>query len=79
VEETVPHDAAEHDTVQVTPLFAVSLVTVAVNCAVAPACSVAEFGVTATEIPGTVTVSEPETEGSLKEVAVNVTCRSFIG
>lgn len=35
--ETVPQDAAEHETVQVTPLFVESFVTVDVNCAVVPA------------------------------------------
>jgi hypothetical protein len=46
--ETAPHSAAVHTTVQVTPLFAESLVTVAVNCAVPPACTVAVLGVTET-------------------------------
>lgn len=41
VGETVPHGGTGHDTVQVTPLFAESLVTVAENCVVAPACTVA--------------------------------------
>lgn len=40
VGETVPHDVAEHDTVQVTPLFVESFVAVAANCAVVPACTV---------------------------------------
>ena len=48
VGETVPQGVGEQDTVQVTPLFAGSLVTVAVNCAVAPACTVAVLGVTET-------------------------------
>ena len=37
--ETVPHGDAEHDTVQVTPLFAESLVTVATSVACVPFCS----------------------------------------
>jgi len=46
--ETAPHGAAEQATVQVTPLFAESLATVAVNSAVAPACTAAVLGVTET-------------------------------
>jgi len=34
--ETVPQAAAGHDTVQVTPRLAVSLLTVAATCAVSP-------------------------------------------
>src|SRR5258708_5670775 len=41
VGETEPHGVAEHDTIHVTPLPAESLLTVAVNCAVAPGCTVA--------------------------------------
>jgi len=52
VGETVPHGAAEHDTIQVTPLFVESLATVAVNWAVAPAWTVAVGGVTETETTG---------------------------
>jgi hypothetical protein len=48
VGETVPHCAVEHDTLQVIPLFAASLVTVAVNCPVAPASTVAAAAETAT-------------------------------
>ena len=39
--ETPPQGAVEHDTVQLTPLLAESLVTLAVNCAVAPTSTVA--------------------------------------
>lgn len=41
VGETVPHAVAEQETVQLTPLLAESLRTVAVNCAVEPASTVA--------------------------------------
>lgn len=41
VGETDPHDAAEHETLQLTPLLAESLATVAVNCIVPAACTVA--------------------------------------
>jgi hypothetical protein len=44
VGETDPHAWPEHDSVQVTPLFAESLTTVAVNCAAAPAFTVAVVG-----------------------------------
>ena len=50
----MPHGIGEQDTVQVTPLFAESLVTVAVNCAVVPACTVAVLGVTETVTLGCV-------------------------
>ncbi len=75
VGKTVPHDVTEHETVQVTPLFAESLVTVAVNCAVAPAASVAVFGATETVIPGIVTMAVADTEVLVTEVAVRVTVK----
>jgi len=63
VGETVPQGVGEQDTVQVTPLFTGSLVTVAVNCAVSPACTVAVLGVTETAIAaGTVIAAEFDTE-----------------
>ena len=46
--ETEPHAAAEQATAQVTPLLAESLLTVAVNCAVAPGWAMAELGETET-------------------------------
>jgi len=52
VGETVPHCAAEQDTLQVTPLFAESLATVAVNCPVAPASTVAVVAETETLMDG---------------------------
>jgi hypothetical protein len=79
VGKTVPHGAAEHATVQVTPLFAGSLVTVAVNCAVAPACTVAELGATEIVVPGTVMIAEFDTEVLATEVAVMVTIKSPAG
>jgi hypothetical protein len=39
--DTDPHCAAEHETLQLTPLLAESLATVAVNCIVPLACTVA--------------------------------------
>jgi len=50
--ETVPHGAAEQVTLQVTPAYFGSLVTVAENCAVAFACTVADAGETATAMGG---------------------------
>ena len=78
VGETVPHEAEEHDTVQVTPLFVGSLVTVAVNGAVAPASTVAVGGVTETEtgVAGILMVAEAAFDESAPEVAVIVTVRS---
>ena len=39
--ETDPHEVAEQETAQATPLFPESLTTVAVNCAVVLSCTVA--------------------------------------
>ena len=50
--DTLPHGEVLHVTVQVTPLLAESFVTVAVNWAVPPACTLAELGETETEITG---------------------------
>lgn len=50
--ETVPHGAVEHETDHVTPLFPESLVTVAVTCIVAPACTVVVPAETETLIGG---------------------------
>lgn len=79
--ETVPHGDAEHTTVQVTPLFAESLLTVAVNCAVAPGDRVAELGATITVIAGTVTVmaADADFDVSANEVAVIVTVKPADG
>lgn len=76
---TVPHGVAEHDTAQVTPLFAKSLVTAAVNCAVDPACTVAEEGATVTTTEGTVIVAEANFVVSVADVAVRVTVRLLDG
>ena len=77
--KTVPHIVAEHDTVQMTPLFAKSLVTVAVNFAVAPASTVAVLGVTETAIPGITTVAKSDADAVVTEVAVMVTVKSLVG
>jgi len=81
VGETVPHCAVEHDTVQVTPLFAGSFVTVAVKCAMPPGCTVPVSAETETAIAGTVTVmvAEPDADVSATEVAVTVTVKSLAG
>lgn len=77
VGETVPHGELEHWTDHVTPLFAGSPVTVAVNCAEAPGCTVTLAGIT--EIikfdVGTVTVAEPIVVESAAEIAATVTVR----
>ena len=59
VGETVPHCSAEQDTLQVTPLFAASLATVAVNCPVAPASTVAAAVETETLMCGGGWLEEP--------------------
>jgi len=79
VGETVPHGAGEHATVQVTPLLAGSLVTVAVNCAVAPASTVGDSGATETVVPGTVMLAEFDTAVLATEVAVTRTDKSPAG
>jgi hypothetical protein len=63
----------------VTPLFARSLVTVAVNFAVAPACTVAVLGATETAIPGITTVAKDDAEVLVTDVAVMVTVKSPAG
>ena len=83
VDEIVPH-AGEHAvppcvSVHVTPVFAGSLVTVAVNLAVAPACTVAVLGATETAIPGITTVAKDDTEVLATEVAVIVTVKLLAG
>ena len=75
----MPQGVAEHDTVQVTPLFAGSLVTVAVNFAVAPACIVAVLGATETTIAGITIVAKADAEVLATEVAVIVTVKLFVG
>ena len=75
----MPHGAEEHDTVQVTPLLAGSLVTVAVNGAVAPANRVADSGMIETVVPGTVILAEFDTAVLATEVAVIRTDKSPAG
>ena len=75
----MPHGAAEHDTVQMTPLLVGSLVTVAVNCAVALASTVAVLGVTETTIAGITMVAKADAEVLVTEVAVMVTVKSAEG
>lgn len=50
--DTVPQVPDEQETVQLTPALPESLATVATSCSVDPACTVAVFGETATEIAG---------------------------
>jgi len=79
VGETMPHGATEHDTVQLTPEFAGSLVTVAVKFVVLLGWTVAEFGETDTATAGTVTVADPDFDVSTTEVAVIMTFMSLAG
>lgn len=78
--ESVPQAAAVQPvplSVQVTPLFCESLVTVAVKgCVPLGACTLAEVGPTETAIAGgavTVIAAEEDFVPSVTEVAVNVT------
>lgn len=77
--EIVPHGAGEHDRPQVTPLLLGSLVTVAVNWVLAPACTAAEEGETATLVPGTVMLAEAVAPLLATAVAVRTTERSPAG
>ena len=79
VGETEPHGPGEHDTVQETPIFVGSLVSVAVICDVVPIGTVVGFAVTVTAVPRTVTVTKFDTEGLAREVAVMVTVWSLAG
>ena len=80
----MPH-ASEHAvppcvSVHVTPLIAGSLVTVAVNLAAAPACTVAVLGETETAIAAvTIMVAEADAEVLATEVAVMVIVKLFVG
>ena len=65
--------------VQVTPLFAVSLLTVAVKLAVLPAGTLALGGATATVMAGTVMVAEFVLVVSATDVAVIVTVKVLGG
>lgn len=75
---TLPQAAAEQVTVQVTPVFEV-LLTVAVNCALFPARTVAVVGATETLAAGTVIVAEFDLVVSVTEVAVTLTVRALAG
>jgi hypothetical protein len=57
--ETEPHGCTEHDTTQVTPLFAESLPTVALKFVVVPICKVVEVGESET-LTGSVVDDPPE-------------------
>jgi len=60
VGDTEPHGAAEHDTVHVTPRFAVSFVTAAVRLVVWPVWSETEVGDTETLIGGVDELPPPQ-------------------
>jgi hypothetical protein len=81
VGETVPQGSVLQDSVQVTPLFASSLTTVAVNCVEAPPETlVLSLGAIDIAIPpATVTLVVAEADESLEAVAVMVTARSACG
>jgi len=56
---TLPHGAAEQDTLQVTPSFDESLSTVAVTCALAPAATVEDADLTDTLMGGLLSPPPP--------------------
>ena len=77
VGDTEPQGGVEHDTVHVTPMFAESLVTVAINCCVPPACTVAEGGDTVTLTGGGVWVlEEPHPNSLTARTTQKQICRS---
>jgi len=78
--EIVPHGGVAQSTAQVTPLFAGSLATVAVNCTAVPTGTVAGAGATDTAMGGgvTVTVAEAAAEPELTAVAVILTIRLLV-
>jgi hypothetical protein len=81
--EIVPHWAAEHETDQVTPLFAGSLDTVAVTCEVAATCIRPTVDVTEIMIGRiaalTVIVAEADFDVSETELAVILTVKPPVG
>jgi hypothetical protein len=81
VGETVPHGPGEHDTVQVTPIFDGSPVTIAVICAVVPIGTVASLAVTETIsiAPAMATAAELDADLLATEVAVIVTVKALGG
>ena len=79
VGETVPQGAEAQDTVQATPWFAGSLLTVAVKAAVVPALTLSVGGLTETIRAETVTLPELEMLGLATDIATTVTAKSFVG
>ena len=75
---TLPQAATEQVTVQETPVFEV-LLTVAVNCVLFPASTVAVAGATEMVAAGTVIVAEFDFVVSVTEVAATVTVRALAG
>lgn len=74
--EIVPHCAAGQDTVQFAPPLPD---TIAASCWICPAGTTAEVGETETKTAGTVMVAKAVFVGSVTEVAVSITFRSFGG
>jgi len=80
VGEILPQGAGEHDTLQLTPLWLGSLLTVAtIFGTTVPACTDETSTVTETLIEGTVIVTVADFVASARDVAVTVTVRSLAG
>jgi hypothetical protein len=78
--DTLPHAVAEQATLQVTPAFPGSFVTVTVNCMLLVASTGSGLcGSTSTTIAGTVTRALATASVLATAVAVTVTCKSFAG
>jgi hypothetical protein len=77
--KTLPQGPGEQESDHVTPLFATSLLTVAVNCVLVFPGTVRESDFMVTTIAGTVTTAPARAGGSATEVAVMVTSKSVAG
>ena len=77
--DTLPHGGGSHATAHVTPPWLASFATVAVNCAVFPAETVAKFGAIEIVKPGTVIVDVAPMPSFDTATACTVTPRSPIG
>jgi len=75
--ETLPQGAAEQVTVQMAPLLLTSLTSVATNCVVPVARTVAVEGATVIATDGIVIVAAADFVLSVTDVAVSVTVRSL--
>lgn len=79
VRDTVPHGVGEHETVQLTPLFPVSFISVAVRRVLPVPSTVPAAGTTVTPTEGTTKVADADLVVSVADVPVRVTVRLLAG